>query len=253
MNILKKIHQKLYSNGATHISTIALVVAVALFVSAPVVLGQYSVFSGYGYGYGTCTASRPNDLSVRYLKGDRRGTIALRWAEVSFDECGDGEGLDYYELQIRTLGGGLVKTYTNISTNRKRVKLSTLKRNRSYKFKVKAVATDGEATSWSLYKSFHTRPGRPSAIMVSAVTERSARLTWNNVARSRKLRQYRVVVRTLKGTKVFSKRVTSRLTKARTYVNVTGLSSATAYRASVRSVYSSSIRSKYKTQRFRTR
>ncbi|MDP3970978.1 MAG: fibronectin type III domain-containing protein [bacterium] len=235
-----------------NISILSLVVVVLSLMLAPVIFGSYGVYAGYGYGYVACTANDVSGLNAKRLtKSNLKNKIALRWNQTSFTGCESGDQLDYYEVQLRRINGALVQEWTGITTERKRISIQDLQRNRSYKFKVRAVATDGETTSWSLYKSFRTSPKRPNEINVSNKKTNSVYASWKNVKRSRLLTHYKVVVKK-KNKVVFSKNVKKGLRKDKTGVTITGLKGDSRYKLKVRSVYSRKYRSNFKRRYFRT-
>lgn len=135
----------------------------ALFISsAPFILAQTgsTVTAGYGYGYGyggedeiTCHAKRPKKLHAK--KTPKPNTIVkLSWKKVKFKDC-EKKKPAYYVARIYRKTH-LVKKYPLVKENVKQVRNTVLKLDRNYRFKVRAVATDGAKTNWSKWKKFKT-------------------------------------------------------------------------------------------------
>lgn len=208
---------------------------------------QYSgVALGYGYGYGVCTASRPEDLDTAYT--DDKERIEFSWAEVLFTNCATDTPASY-TMQIRRQDATLIAEYTNINNPYKRIDRTNLKSNKSYKFRVRAVAVDNELSEWSLYTSFRTQPAKPKKLAISKVGESSARVSWQNVARSSRLRYYQVVVK--RGDRVtFSKRVRLGLRRNNNNTVITNLKSGKRYQVKIRAVARSSSKGMYAKKRF---
>ncbi len=230
---------------------IAVITAVFILATASSALAEYNIThanGGYGYGYGDC-AEAPANLNVRYLKGVNKAKVALRWDAIN-DAC---EGIDYYQVQLRRNNNNLVDWWNISGATIKRVKLDTLNPNRLYKWRVRAVFEDGDTSDWSLYDTFRTKPRRPGAIRIDSLKSTTVRASWKNVARSRLLKQYKVVVQKVSNNKVvFKKKVKKRLRKKRNNVRVKGLSPDTKYRIKIKSVYSSSLKSTFRSKVFTT-
>lgn len=196
---------------------------------------------GYGYGYGVCSASRPSDLEAEYVNNDRR--IEFSWAVVEFSNCVTA-ATSSYRLQVRKTDATLIGDYEDITTTHKRITKSTLKTNKPYQFKVRAIASDDETTEWSLYKSFRTLPKKPADLTVTQVNNNSVQVMWDNVPRSKKLQYYQVVVK--RGSHVvFSKRLSLGLRKNQTGTEIAGLKSDVEYRVKVRAVARSTSKGDY--------
>lgn len=228
---------------------LSLVLAVVAVLIAPQAFSKTGVFAGYGYG-DDCVVEGPSVLNSSLLKKPNQGKIRFTWEEVSFDEC-EGDSLDYYQLQIKHPNGSLVESWTDISGLEKTILLRTIKKNKAYVFRVRAWSELGEKSTWSLYTTFRTKPSRPRSISITKVESTSVTATWPNVIRSNQLAKYRVVLK--RGQKTIAKaNVRKRLKKSRAEVAITGLESDKKYTIQVRSVYSKSLRSKYKSKKFWT-
>lgn len=201
---------------------------------------------GYGYGYGVCTADRPNTLTAEYINNYRR--IKLSWAVVAFADCADPTAS--YRLQLRKLDATLVSAYSDLSNNYKKISANILQTNKPYKFRVKATASDGATTDWSLYKSFRTLPKKPVDLAVTQLEAGTAYIQWNNVPRSKKLHYYHLVVK--RGNRVvFSKRISLGLRKQSTGVLVEHLKADVTYRVKVRAVARKTAKSFFSKETFR--
>lgn len=194
---------------------------------------QYSgIAFGYGYGYGTCTGDRPNGLAAEYINNYKR--IEFSWNAVEFSDCDDTAAASY-RLQVRKTDATLLQDYNDLITTSKKISAHSLLTNYAYKFRVKATASDEEVTDWALYKSFRTLPKKPNKLKIKQFSSTSAYITWRNVARSKKLRYYQLVVK--RGDKVvYSKRVKLGLRKFRAGVLVEHLQPDVRYRVKVRAV-----------------
>lgn len=200
----------------------------------------------YGYGYGTCTAERPNELAAEYVSDNER--IQFSWSAVEFSDCSETEPA-YYRLQVRKTDATLISEYTDITKLYKRISTEGLSTNKPYKFRVRAIATDDSQTEWSLYKSFRTLPKKPSDVTITQTGEGSIYVDWDNVPRSKKLRYYQVQVK--RGNHVvYSKRLSLGLRKNRTGTDIDHLKSDTRYRLKVRAVARSSSKGEYAKQYF---
>lgn len=213
----------------TFISSVSLLV----IGSALALLLQYTgIAFGYGYGYGTCTADRPNQLTAAYVNNYRR--IQFTWTPVEFTDCDDTAAASY-RLQVRKADATLLQDYADLTNPTKTISASSLQTNLAYKFRVKATASDGEITDWSLYKSFRTLPKRPSQLRVTQFSSSSAYISWRAVPRSKKLRYYQLVVK--RGDRVvYSKRVRLGLRRNRITALVENLRPNVRYRVKVRAV-----------------
>lgn len=201
---------------------------------------------GYGYGYGVCTADRPNELTAEYVNSDRR--IQFSWSAIEFEDCEDATAT--YTIQVRKSDATLVQEYTGLTAATKTISASGLQTNLAYKFRVKATASDDEITDWSLYKSFRTLPNKPSKLRVRQLSDTSAYISWKNIVRSKKLRYYQMTVK--RGNHVvFSKRVRLGLRSNRTGATVTGLKTDVRYRVKVRAVARATSKSEFAKKYFR--
>ncbi len=232
-----------------HQSTILVIAALVGFLMFGAwVIQPLALANGYGYGYGACTADRPRNLSAD-LSTNKRNLI-FSWDEVVFTDCAD-EAAASYRLQIRFNDGTLVQSYDNLSHPTKTITLKALKRNHAYKFRIRAVATDGTSTDWSLYKLFRTPPRRPAKIFIRDLSSHAVEATWRNVVRSERLKYYQVVVQRKRHT-VFEKKVRLGLRHTKTGVIVRRLRSAKSYTIKVRAVANKTTFSQYQSQRFTT-
>lgn len=227
-----------------HKSLVSLLTLGLVGCLAAIALSQ--THTAFGYGYGTCTAERPNELAAEYVSDNER--IELSWAEVVFSDCADTAPASY-KLQVRKTDATLVSEYSDITKLYKRISADNLKTNKPYKFRVRAVATDDSQTDWSLYKSFRTLPKKPSDVTITQTGEGTITVDWDNVPRSKKLRYYQVQVK--RGDHVvYSKRLSLGLRKNRTGTDIEGLKSDTQYRLKVRAVARSSSKGEYAKQYF---
>jgi len=220
---------------------IVLTSAISLLASA-----QTRVFSGYGYIV-DCSVDAPDNLVVT---ASDDGDLTFSWDAAEFNDC-DATAADHYRLQIRYNDGTLIREYSSVSGTEKTVALRTLQRNRSYKFHVRAVASDDTETTWSDYKLFRTKPKKPSHVTITALSGHAVRATWQNVARSQNLRYYQVVVRRNNNV-VYRKNVRIGLRKARTGLIVRHLRPATTYKFKVRAVATSTVSGPFKLVNFTT-
>lgn len=227
-------------------ASISILFTLVVLTLASIMFSITDLAPAAGYGYG-CTGDRPNGLSVRL---DTPVQIRLQWNAVSFSNCSE-DAADYYRLQIRRNDGGLVRSYDNIQKTHKVIGHGILRRNHAYKFRVRAVASDGSATDWSRYKLFRTVPKRPERLHVRHVSSHAVRVTWNNVARSARLRYYQVIVQ--RGDHVvFHKKVRIGLRRKQTDVTVRRLRPGTTYIALVRAVANKTTRSNFQRIQFTT-
>lgn len=201
---------------------------------------------GYGYGYGACTADRPNELTAEYVNNDRR--IQFNWSAIEFEDCADGTAT--YRLQVRKLDATLLQEYTGLTSTTKTISVSGLQTNLAYKFRVQATASDDEITDWSLYKAFRTLPNEPTQLRVRQLSDSSAYVSWKNIVRSKKLRYYQMTVKRGEHV-VFSKRIKLGLRHNRTGATVTGLKSDVRYRVKVRAVARATSKSEFAKKYFR--
>lgn len=208
---------------------------------------QTQVFSGYGYIV-DCNVEAPDNLTVT-TDADSQN-ITFSWEAAEFNDC-DATAADHYRLQIRYNDGTLIREYTTINATEKIVALRTLQRNRSYKYHVRAVASDDTETGWSDYKLFRTTPHKPSRVSITALSGHAVRATWQNVARSQNLRYYQVVVRRASNI-VYRKNVRIGLRKARTGLIVRRLRPDTQYTFKVRAVATSSVSGRFRIENFTT-
>lgn len=225
---------------------IALVSAGAVMTFAATALSQPGIVNGYGYGYGTCSAEKPSGLTATAQDKNRR--LVLSWNAVTFADCATAVA-DRYQLQVRHNAGLLVQSYASIRRTEKTITLKALRRNHSYKFRVRAVAVDDSTSSWSNFKLFRTAPKRPAAITITALSSRAIHATWRNVTRSERLQYYQVVVKR-KNRVVSTKKVRIGLRKTKTGIVIRRLRPATAYTILVRAVANKTTASSYSSQRF---
>lgn len=208
---------------------------------------QAQIFSGYGYVI-DCGVDAPDNLTV--TTDSSAQSITFGWDEAEFNDC-DVAAADHYRLQIRYNDGTLIREYNNISTTEKTVALRTLQRNHSYKFHVRAVASDDTETAWSDYKLFRTTPRKPSHVSITALSGHAVRATWQNIARSKNLRYYQVVVRRTNNI-VYRKNVHIGLRRASAGVTVRRLRPSTEYTFKVRAVATNSVSGKFRVVTFTT-
>lgn len=212
---------------------------------ASVAFGQRSIFSGYGYG--VCTADAPENQSVEYSSDYKH--LTFTWDAVSFDNC-EHTTPATYELKIRENDATLISSYTDLTTTQKTISASSLLSNHAYKFRIRAVATDGTKTDWPDYVLFRTRPNHPRHLTVTPST-RSALISWENVVRSSSLKYYRVLIRH-HGHTVYSRHITLGLSKPSTSTIIHHLRPHTTYKVFVRAIAPSSTRGDYAHKRFTT-
>ncbi len=201
---------------------------------------------GYGYGYGACTADRPNELTAEYVNNDRR--IQFSWSAIEFEDCEDGTAT--YQIQVRKTDATLLQEYTGLTSTTKTISASGLQTNLAYKFRVRATASDDEETDWSLYKAFRTLPNEPTQLRIRKLSDSSAHISWKNIVRSKKLRYYQMTVKRGEHV-VFSKRIKLGLRHNRTGATVTGLKSTVRYRVKVRAVARATSKSEFAKKYFR--
>ncbi len=198
-----------------------------------------------GYGYGACTANRPNGLAAAYTSNYKR--IELSWNTVEFEDCADSAAT--YRVQVRKPDASLLHDYSSLTTASKKITLDALQSNHTYQFRVKATATDDETTDWSLYKSFQTRPDRPDNLKVRSINTHQAYISWENVGRSSKLRYYQVVIK--RGDHVaYSKHVRLGLHKKYDSLTVSHLKAGVVYQVKVRAVARGSMKGEYAKKKF---
>lgn len=227
-------------------SITALVVSGFILATAPAVLSQFDIASENGYGYGVCGEALTG-VTSRYLHGDNAGKVALRWDAVS-EDCTDG--LEYYQLQLRKSNNQLVEWW-NTTNTRKRITMEHLTSNQTYKWRVRAVYSDGTATDWSLYDQFRTKPNAPSELRISNINTTSARVSGKNVARSQVLQKYQLLLK--QGSEVVQSRsIQHGLKRPRFAVTLNNLDPSTTYTVQVRAVYSSMLRSGWTSAEFTT-
>lgn len=227
-------------------SLVALVITGFMFATAPAVFSQFIVTSESGYGYGACD-SAPENISSRYLKGQNLGKVALRWNAVEGD-CADN--LDYYQIQLRKSNNQLIEWW-NTTKTKKRITMDTLLSNQTYKWRVRAVYTDGTTSDWSLYDQFRTRPSAPTEIEVSNIKSTSAKVTAKNVRRSELLQKYQMILK--QGDEVIRARAIQHgLRRSRFTFHLSELDPSTTYTVQVRAVYSSSLKSPWSSAEFTT-
>lgn len=199
-----------------------------------------------GYGYGVCTADHPNELAAEYVNNNKR--IQFSWDPVTFSSCAD-EVAASYRLQVRKTDATLITEYEELTNTYKKIAANTLKTNKPYQFRVKATASDGTVTEWSLYKSFRTLPKKPEDLTVITIGDDTAHVEWENVPRSKKLRYYQVVVK--RGSNVvFSKRLSLGLRSNSTGTQIDHLKPGVRYRVKVRAVARSTSKGEYAKQYF---
>ncbi len=231
-----------------HFSTLASAVMVLTILTiTSVVFTQQGVAGGYGYG--TCIAVVPAELQA---KSKITGTTVLQWSGVDFKKCGSHATATSYTVKIYRAEGGLVKTYSGVTTTQLTIEKGVFKPNSNYKFKVKAIASDSTESAWSRYKLFHTLPTKVKKIVVENVMSTSADVSWNNIARSKTLKYYQVIVRKGK-TIVFSGTVSKNLNQSRTGLSIAGLTPNTKYSVKIRSVYTKKIIGKAGSATFKTK
>jgi len=223
---------------------VALLFTVFTGVSA---LASTSIFSGYGYGYGVCVASAPTGLATTYASDYKH--IVLSWQAVSFSDCAHAAPASY-DLKVRLNDATVIQSFTDIASTQKSIAAISLQSNHSYKFQVRAVASDGSRTKWSLYKLFRTIPATPKQVTI-ARNATSAFIQWQNVARSKNLRYYRVVIRH-RGSVVFSKQVTLGLSKPTTGLVVPHLRPHARYKVWIRAVAPGNVAGEYVKKGFKT-
>ncbi len=227
-------------------SIIALVVTGFILGSAPTVFSQFGITSENGYGYGVC-GDAPTGVVSRYLHGKNAGKVALRWDEVE-SEC-EAE-LEYYQVQLRKTNNQLLEWWNTTST-RKRVVMDSLSSNQTYKWRVRAVYSDGTATDWSLYDQFRTKPNAPTDIQVSRIRSTSVKVSAKNVARSGLLQKYQMLLKQ-NGKVILSRGIQHGLRRPRFSFTLSTLDSNTTYTIMLRSVYSSSLKSGWTSAEFTT-
>lgn len=114
---------------------------------------NYTSSDVFSIGDATCgdedTVSAPERptksmLSVRKI---RKRTATLKVTPV--------DDATYYKFQLRKRNGTKIKTWTNVSTNKKAVKKRFMHAGTKYKFRVKACNSGG-CSSFSPYKKFRT-------------------------------------------------------------------------------------------------
>lgn len=213
------------------------------FVLTGILLGQ---LPARGYGYGACTADAPTDLAVTSAKHSRR--LQFSWEAVTFADCTTA-AVDHYRFQVRLNNSTLIQSDDNVSQPSKSILLSALLRNHVYKFRVRAVASDGSTTAWSDYKLFRTTPKPPQHLTVRTVSAHQAYATWSNVVRSEYLRYYQVIVYR-KDQVVYRKKVRVGLRKRSSEVILRHLRSGKTYTLKVRAVANQATYSKYTTEKF---
>lgn len=222
--------------------TLVIASAVSVLASA-----QTQVFSGYGYII-DCSVDAPDNLTATTDSSTQ--SITFSWDAAEFNDC-DATAADHYRLQIRYNDGTLIREYNNINATEKTVALRTLQRNRSYKFHVRAVASDDTETEWSDYKLFRSTPRKPTHVSITALSGHAVRATWQNIARSQNLRYYQIVVRRANNV-VYRKNVRIGLRKARTGIIIRRLRPATEYTLKVRAVATSSVSGRFTVTTFTT-
>lgn len=228
---------------------LALVAIISVLTVGGQVFAQRAVTAGYGYG--TCTAVSPTKLRAKNtLK--KANEVKLSWNATDFSTCGTHATTDSYTVKIYRAEGGLVKTYSGVTDSTITIGKGVLKANSNYKFKVKAIATDTTESAWSNYKLFHTLPAKAKKIVVTNVTNTTADVSWANIARSKSLKYYQIVVRQGK-TVTFSTTVNKNLNQLRTSVTATGLTPNTNYIVKIRAVYTKKITGKAGTATFKTK
>lgn len=219
------------------------VIIVALFLSlftTVSALANTSIFSGYGYGYGVCSADMPTGLAEAYTSTYKH--LHFTWDAVSFNSC-EHTTPTSYEMYIRKNNSTIVQTYTGLTSPTKSILPSILQSNHAYTFQTRAIAADGSHTHWSLKKLFRTIPDKPKNIAATAGNN-SVQVTWNNVLRSKFLHYYRVLIRH-KGHTVTSKKVTLGLHSHSTGITISHLHSARKYTVWIRGVASGPTKGQY--------
>ncbi len=198
-----------------------------------------------------CRAGALDNLSVRYLKGDNQGKVALRWDKASYYGCKEDHGFNYYELQLWRINGTLVKEISNIELEKVRLNFSDLERNRAYNFRVRAISTDLHKTPWSDYKQFRTPPKRPKEILLKDKTSNSIYAYWKNVKRSKLLKYYLVALKKQPSEDVILKlKHKSNLKSKYTGIQLEDLELG-KYKITVKSVYSKKLNSKFRSKKFK--
>lgn len=228
---------------------LALLAIVSVITVGGQVLAQRAVTAGYGYG--TCTTVAPTGLRAKNTVS-KQTSVILRWQEVDFSTCGTHATTASYTVKVYKAEGGLVKTYTGVTDETLSIARGVLKPNSNYKYKVKAIASDTTESAWSRYKLFHTLPAKAKKIVVTNVTNTSADISWANIARSKSLKYYQVIVRQGKNV-AFSTTVNKNLTQPRTGITATGLTPNTNYVVKIRAVYTKKITGKAGSTTFKTK
>lgn len=229
-----------------HQSIIALVVTGFVLATAPAVFSQFVVTSESGYGYGAC-ANAPENITSRYLKGKNLGKVALRWNALEGD-CANT--LDYYQIQLRKSNNHLIEWW-NTTATKKRINMDTLQSNQTYKWRVRAIYTDGTTSDWSLYDQFRTRPNAPTEIEVSNIKSTSAKVTAKNVRRSASLQKYQMILKH-DGEVIRARAIQHGLRRPRFTFQLFNLDPSTTYSVQVRAVYSTSLKSPWASTEFTT-
>lgn len=229
-------------------------ITLVLLLGAPIFLaGVSSIFrpvdaQGYGYGYGACTANAPTNLRVQ--NQPRHHRVLMQWKKVTFENC-ESSKADYYDLQITNATNKVLFSFSNVKKIQKVAPISLFKPNRKYRFTVRAVAVDKNATDYATSKLFTVAPKRPGLIAIEHRSSGAVRASWKNIPRAKKLKYYRVVLK--RGNAVIlDTKVRNGFSKIRTGITLQNLTPNTSYMLRVRSFRAKGVRSLFRTRIFRT-
>ena len=104
---------------------------------------------------GECTA--PTDVQVTTVEGlDREYWMYFNWDAYDFSLCAAGTTTAGYDIEITSASGDVVFTKTVTKTSTKIGVDQPLHNNTAYRFRVRAIADNNQASGWSDEKSFET-------------------------------------------------------------------------------------------------
>lgn len=231
-------------------SIVAMIALVAFFGLVSQTIGQFAVFSGYGYGDDGCSGDAPKRLTISRAKNKKN--ITFRWSKVTFENCAS-ETPASYELEIKPVKGSAeTVTVTGITANKYTMSVSALETNYGYQFHVRAVAVDDTKTDYSKYKTFRTVPRRPGFIKITKSEDpTTVEASWKNIPRSAAMEYYYVVLKK-DDFVVATAKVKKGLKKERARITISGLATNAKYTMTVQGVYSEKLKSRIQTRSFRT-
>lgn len=230
------------------IMTLILLFAAPLFLIGVSMARGEDDPQGYGYGYGACTADAPTNLHVK--NQPRHHRVLMQWKKVTFENC-ESPKADYYDLQITNATNKVLFSFSNVKKIQKVAPISLFKPNRKYRFTVRAVAVNENATDYATSKLFTVAPKRPGLIAIEHRSSGAVRASWKNIPRAKKLKYYRVVLKRGKAV-ILDTKVRNGLSKIRTGITLQNLTPNTSYTLLVRSFRAKGVRSLFRTRIFRT-